>query len=226
VRVKQGPGFLVNRLLGFYSCEALWLLDEGYRIQDVDRAIHGWGMPMGPLALSDEVGNDIAVDVAHTLSEAFGDRLPLPPWIDRSVEDGRLGKKSGRGFYRWEEGRRKGPDPEVYELLGLEPRVDEPDARYLVERCVLRMVDEAARCLDEGLIADAGQVDLAMIMGVGFPPFRGGVCRWADSYGVARAVATLERFAKAVGPRYEPSDALRATAEAGGLYARFGGRLG
>ncbi len=223
VRVKDGPGFLVNRLLGFYSAEALWLLEEGYRIEDVDRAIHGWGMPMGPLALSDEVGNDVAIEVAHTLHAAFGDRLPLPAWIDRSIEAGRLGKKAGRGFYRWEEGRRKGPDPEVYAELGLEPRIDEPDARYLVERCVLRMVDEAARCLDEGLIADAGQVDLAMIMGTGFPPFRGGVCRWADSYGPARAVATLERFAKAVGPRYEPGEALRVAASAGGFYARFGG---
>jgi 3-hydroxyacyl-CoA dehydrogenase/enoyl-CoA hydratase/3-hydroxybutyryl-CoA epimerase len=84
------------------------------------------------------------------------------------------------------------------------------------------MVDEAARCLDEGLVAGPGQVDLAMIMGTGFPPFRGGVCRWADSYGVARAVATLERFTEAVGPRYEPGDALRVVADAGGFYARYG----
>jgi 3-hydroxyacyl-CoA dehydrogenase/enoyl-CoA hydratase/3-hydroxybutyryl-CoA epimerase len=223
VEVKQGPGFLVNRLLGFYSLEALWLLDEGYRIEDVDRAMLDWGMPVGPIALGDEVGIDVANEVANTLHEAFGDRLPLPPWIDAAAGAGRLGAKSGAGFYRWDGRERKGPDPEIYRLLGLEPRIAEPDARFLVERAVLRMVDEAARCLDEGLVADAGQVDLAMIMGTGFPPFRGGPCRWADSYGVARAVATLERFAAAVGPRYEPADALRKVAEAGGFYAAFGG---
>jgi 3-hydroxyacyl-CoA dehydrogenase/enoyl-CoA hydratase/3-hydroxybutyryl-CoA epimerase len=182
-------------------------------------------MPVGPIALGDEVGIDVATEVAHTLHAAFGDRLPLPPWIGGTTEAGRLGAKSGGGFYRYDGRERKDPDPKVYELLGLEPRIAEPDARFLVERTVLRMVDEAARCLDEGLIADAGQVDLAMIMGTGFPPFRGGPCRWADSYGVARAVATLERFAAAVGPRYEPGDALRRVAEAGGFYAAFGGSV-
>ena len=223
VRVKEGPGFLVNRLLGFYSVEAMWLLDEGYRIEDVDRALVDWGMPVGPIALGDEVGIDVATEVAHTLHAAFGDRLPLQPWIGGTTEAGRLGAKSGGGFYRYDGRERKDPDPRVYELLGLEPRIAEPDARFLVERTVLRMVDEAARCLDEGLVADAGQVDLAMIMGTGFPPFRGGPCRWADSYGVARAVATLERFAAAVGPRYEPGDALRRVAEAGGFYTASGG---
>jgi 3-hydroxyacyl-CoA dehydrogenase/enoyl-CoA hydratase/3-hydroxybutyryl-CoA epimerase len=223
VEVKEGPGFLVNRLLGFYSVEALWLLDEGYRIEDVDRALVDWGMPVGPIALGDEVGIDVATEVAHTLHAAFGDRLPLPPWIGATTGAGRLGAKSGGGFYRYDGRERKGPDPEVYALLGLEPRAGEADARLLVERTVLRMVDEAARCLDEGLVAGPGQVDLAMIMGTGFPPFRGGVCRWADSYGPARAVATLERFARTVGPRYEPGAALRRVAEAGGFYAAFGG---
>jgi 3-hydroxyacyl-CoA dehydrogenase/enoyl-CoA hydratase/3-hydroxybutyryl-CoA epimerase len=222
VEVKEGPGFLVNRLLGFYSVEALWLLDEGHRIEDVDRALVDWGMPVGPIALGDEVGIDVATEVAHTLHAAFGDRLPLPPWIGATTGAGRLGAKSGGGFYRYDGRERKGPDPEVYALLGLEPRAGEADARLLVERTVLRMVDEAARCLDEGLVAGPGQVDLAMIMGTGFPPFRGGVCRWADSYGVARAVATLERFTEAVGPRYEPGDALRVVADAGGFYARYG----
>jgi 3-hydroxyacyl-CoA dehydrogenase/enoyl-CoA hydratase/3-hydroxybutyryl-CoA epimerase len=180
-------------------------------------------MPVGPIALGDEVGIDVATEVAHTLHAAFGDRLPLPPWIGATTGAGRLGAKSGGGFYRYDGRERKGPDPEVYALLGLEPRAGEADARLLVERTVLRMVDEAARCLDEGLVAGPGQVDLAMIMGTGFPPFRGGVCRWADSYGPARAVATLERFARTVGPRYEPGAALRRVAEAGGFYAAFGG---
>jgi 3-hydroxyacyl-CoA dehydrogenase/enoyl-CoA hydratase/3-hydroxybutyryl-CoA epimerase len=221
VRVADGPGFLVNRLLGFYSIEALRLLGEGYRIEDLDAAMTAWGMPVGPLALTDEVGIDVAMEVAHILHQGFPDRLPLPEWIDRPLEDGRLGKKNGRGFYLYDGGKRTDPDPEVYAALGIEPAIDQPDRAYLAERMVLPMVNEAARCLDEAVVGSAGELDLALIYGTGFPPFRGGLCRWADSLGLGRAIATLERFEKAVGDRYHPSAALRETAEAGGFYARF-----
>jgi 3-hydroxyacyl-CoA dehydrogenase/enoyl-CoA hydratase/3-hydroxybutyryl-CoA epimerase len=224
VLVRDRPGFLVNRLLTFYSVEALWLLEEGYKIEDLDQALVQWGMPVGPLALNDEVGTDVAIKVAHILHEAFGDRLPLPSWVDRSVEDGRLGKKSGRGFYRYQGRERKGPDPEVYRLLGLGPRLEEADPRRVVDRSVLRMVDEAARCLDEGLVESASSVDLSMIFGTGFPPFRGGVCRWADREGLPAIIAALERFAREVGPRYEPGAALQSAAAAGGFYARWPAR--
>ncbi len=221
VLVRETPGFLVNRLLTFYSIEAQWLLEEGYRIEDVDRAMKSWGMPMGPLALGDEVGIDVAIEVAGILHEAYGERLPLPAWIRALPEQGWLGKKSGRGIYRWEEGRRKGPNPEAYELLGLSPSIEEPDPRYLQERMVLPMINEAARCLEEGVVGSAGELDLAMIFGTGFPPFRGGPCRWADTQGLSWVVETLRRLTT-VGPRYEPSDALRRTAQEGGFYARFG----
>jgi 3-hydroxyacyl-CoA dehydrogenase/enoyl-CoA hydratase/3-hydroxybutyryl-CoA epimerase len=221
VLVRETPGFLVNRLLTFYSIEAQWLLEEGYRIEDVDRAMKSWGMPMGPLALGDEVGIDVAIEVAGILHEAYGERLPLPAWIRALPEQGWLGKKSGRGIYRWEEGRRKGPNPEAYELLGLSPSIEEPDPRYLQERMVLPMINEAARCLEEGVVGSAGELDLAMIFGTGFPPFRGGPCRWADTQGLSWVVETLRRLTT-VGPRYEPSEALRRTAQEGGFYARFG----
>lgn len=223
VLVKNAPGFLVNRLLTFYSTESLWLLDEGYRVADVDRILKSWGWPMGPLTLTDEVGIDVAVKVAHILNEAFPERLPLPAWLDRMHEAGRLGKKNRQGFYLYEGRERKGPDPAAYELLGLTPRVEDPDPRHVVDRTVLRMVDEAARCLDERVVATPAELDLAMIFGTGFPPFRGGLCRWADREGLAGIVATLERFARDVGARYTPSAALRQTAEAGGFYARWGG---
>ncbi|HEY4597163.1 MAG TPA: 3-hydroxyacyl-CoA dehydrogenase NAD-binding domain-containing protein, partial [Thermoanaerobaculia bacterium] len=118
VLVKDTPGFLVNRLLMFYSTEALWLLDEGYKIEDVDRAMADWGMPMGPMALTDEVGIDVATKVAHILHEAFSDRLPLPEWLDKAPQSGRLGAKNRKGFYLYEGRERKGPDPSVYPLLG------------------------------------------------------------------------------------------------------------
>lgn len=221
VLVRDAPGFLVNRLLMFYSIEALWLLDEGYRIEDVDRILDGWGMPMGPFALTDEVGIDVATKVAHILYDAFTDRLELPDWLDRMPERERLGKKNGKGFYTYDGRERQDPDPEAYEILGVEPTVDDPDPRYVVDRTVLRMVDEAARCLDEGIVETASRVDVAMILGTGFPPFRGGLCRWADREGLDAIVGALERFARQVDDRYAPSDALRAAAEDGGFYARW-----
>jgi 3-hydroxyacyl-CoA dehydrogenase / enoyl-CoA hydratase / 3-hydroxybutyryl-CoA epimerase len=221
VLVKDGPGFLVNRLLMFYSLEALWLLDEGHRIEDIDKAMTQWGMPLGPITLTDEVGIDVAVKVAHILAEAFPDRLPLPSWLDRSAEPDRLGAKTAKGFYLYQERKRTGPDPAIYPLLGLQPRIANPNLATLAERMVLPMVNEAARCLAEDVVADAGSLDLAMIMGTGFPPFRGGLCRWADGQGLGNVLETLERLATGVGDRFRPSEALREAALAGGFYARW-----
>jgi 3-hydroxyacyl-CoA dehydrogenase/enoyl-CoA hydratase/3-hydroxybutyryl-CoA epimerase len=222
ILVKDAPGFLVNRLLMFYSTEAFWLLDEGYRMEDLDRAMTDWGMPVGPITLADEVGIDVATKVAHILRDAFGDRLPVPAWLDKVPQSGRLGTKNGKGFYLYEGKERKGPDPGIYTLLGLQPREEAPDPGVVADRMVLPMVNEAARCLEEKVVRSAGDVDLALIFGTGFPPFRGGLCRWADQEGLNQIVATLERLESAVGDRFHPSDALRATAEAGGFYARFG----
>lgn len=224
ILVKDAPGFLVNRLLTFYSVEALWLLDEGYRMEDLDRAMTDWGMPVGPITLTDEVGIDVATKVAHILHEAFGERLPLPGWLDRAPESGRLGTKNGKGFYRYEGRERKDPDPTVYTLLGIQPRVENPDPGRIADRMVLPMVNEAARCLEEQVVRTAGDLDLALIFGTGFPPFRGGLCRWADQEGLGQVIAALERLESSVGGRFEPSDALRRTAEAGGFYARWPGR--
>jgi len=223
VLVKDAPGFLVNRLLMFYSVESLWLLDEGYRIEDLDRAMTDWGMPVGPMALTDEVGIDVATKVAHILHEAFSTRLPVPGWLDRLTANGRLGTKNGKGLYRYEERERQEPDPTVYALLGLHPNVQNPDPGAIADRMVLPMVNEAARCLEEGIVQSAGDLDLALIFGTGFPPFRGGLCRWADQEGLHQIVAILARLETAVGHRFSPSDALIRTAEAGGFYTRFPG---
>ncbi len=218
VLVKDSPGFLVNRLLMFYSTEALWLLDEGHRMEDLDRAMTDWGMPLGPIELTDEVGLDVAIKVAHILHEAFSDRLPLPEWIDRLSGDGRLGAKNQRGLYLYEKGRRTTPDPTAYALLGLRPKSETVRHSDLAERMILPMVNEAARCLDENVVADAGHLDLALIFGTGFPPFRGGLCRWADAQGLPRLIEKLEKLAATVGERHTPSQALRRYAEAGGFY--------
>jgi 3-hydroxyacyl-CoA dehydrogenase/enoyl-CoA hydratase/3-hydroxybutyryl-CoA epimerase len=234
VLVKDSPGFLVNRLLMFYSIESFWLLDEGHRIEDIDRAMVDWGMPIGPLALADEVGIDVAGKVAHILADAFADRVRLPAWIDRLGDGGRLGVKNGKGIYRYEGRERQEPDPTIYAALGLDPErpqragrsggqgAAEPDLGRLADRMVLPMVNEAARCLEEQVVRSAGDLDLAMIFATGFPPFRGGLCRWADQQGLPQLIATLERLEGAAGDRFRPSPELRATAAAGGFYARHG----
>jgi 3-hydroxyacyl-CoA dehydrogenase/enoyl-CoA hydratase/3-hydroxybutyryl-CoA epimerase len=234
VLVKDSPGFLVNRLLMFYSIESFWLLDEGHRIEDIDRAMVNWGMPIGPLALADEVGIDVAGKVAHILADAFADRVRLPAWIDRLGDGGRLGVKNGKGIYRYEGRERQEPDPTIYAALGLDPErprraehagghgAAEPDLGRLADRMVLPMVNEAARCLEEQVVRSAGDLDLAMIFATGFPPFRGGLCRWADQQGLPQLIATLERLEGAAGDRFQPSPALRATAAAGGFYPGFG----
>ena len=219
--VRNGPGFLVNRLLGFYMTEALWLLDEGYDVETIDTAMTRWGMPLGPLALIDEVGTDVALKVAHILCDAFGSRLQLPEWADRIAGGERLGAKSDLGIYRYADGKRQGPDPAIYQELGLAPPHPPSHRASLTDRLVLPMINEAARCLEEEIASRSGDIDLAMIMGTGFPPFRGGLCRWADSQNLDEVLAILGHLASEVGTRIEPSAALERTAATGGFYARF-----
>jgi 3-hydroxyacyl-CoA dehydrogenase/enoyl-CoA hydratase/3-hydroxybutyryl-CoA epimerase len=217
VVVKDGPGFLVNRLLAFYSAEAMWLLHEGHRAEAIDRAMLDWGMPMGPMRLADEVGLDVSAKVGHILHDAFPERLVFPDWIERmGVDPKRLGLKTGLGVYRYEGRQETRVDPAIYAMLGLTPRSDlgAPEAA----RMILPMVNEAARCLEEGIVESPGSLDLAMIFGIGFPPFRGGLCRWADHEGLPAIVAELDRLAATEGTRLAPSPALRRYAERGGFY--------
>jgi len=221
VVVKDGPGFLVNRILTFYMTEALWLLDEGRAIEDIDGVMTDWGMPMGPLALIDTVGIDVAVKVAHILAAAFGDRLVLPAWADQLAQPERLGIKTGSGFYLYKGQERSKPDPAVYRILGLATPKEPSDPGDFVDRMVLPMVNEAARCLAEGLVTNPSELDLAMIMGTGFPPFRGGLCRWADLQGAEHLVTILRQLAEHNGERFQPSVALERAVEGGGIYATY-----
>jgi 3-hydroxyacyl-CoA dehydrogenase/enoyl-CoA hydratase/3-hydroxybutyryl-CoA epimerase len=216
---NDGPGFIVNRILGPYMNESGFLLEEGNSIESIDEAMVDFGMPMGPMALLDEVGIDVAAKVAGILRERFGARVEQSRIVDVLYADHRLGKKGGKGLYNYENGKRKNPDPAVYKLLGLgEPHpVNKRDA---VDRMVLSMVNEAARILDEKIVASAADLDLAMIMGTGFPPFRGGLLRYADSLGLTNVVSRLEELAAKHGARFQPSDALRRRAESGGKFTQ------
>jgi len=218
---KDGPGFLVNRILTFYMTEALWLLDEGHAIEDIDGVMTDWGMPMGPLALIDTVGIDVAVKVSHILAAAFGDRLALPAWADHLAQPERLGIKTGSGFYLYKGQERTEPDPAVYRVLGLAKPREPSDPGDLVDRMVLPMVNEAARCLAEALVRNPSDLDLAMILGTGFPPFRGGLCRWADQQGLEHLVTILRQLEEHFGERFQPSVALERAVEGGGIYATY-----
>ena len=163
------------------------------------------------------------IKVANILGDAFAPRLPVPPWAEELTEADRLGAKTGKGLYRYDDGRRTVPDAQVYTVIPDGGHGSASDPSRLVDRMVLRMVDEAARCLAEGVVASPDDLDLAMVYGTGFPPFRGGLCRWADQQVVRRLVVELERLASAVGERFEPSHALREAASAGGFHARWPG---
>ncbi|MFW6078912.1 MAG: 3-hydroxyacyl-CoA dehydrogenase family protein, partial [Gemmatimonadota bacterium] len=215
VLVDDGPGFLVNRLLAPYLNEAGWLLADGASIEAVDDAVREFGMPMGPLRLLDEVGLDVARHAAAVLYDAFGDRLRPSPPLEALERTDRLGRKGGRGFYRYEDGREQEIDETVYDELGesVPKQRRELPVSEIVDRTTLVMVNEAARALDDGVVARAADVDVAMITGTGFPPFRGGLLRWADARGLGQIVDTLERLARDIDRRFEPAPLLHSLAE-------------
>lgn len=212
VYCNDGPGFIVNRVLGPYMNEAAFLLQEGNSIESLDKAMIDFGMPVGPMVLFDEVGIDVAAKVGGILGEAFGERMPRSNLVEVLQADGRLGKKNGRGLYVYEKDKRKGPDPTVYKLIGVSsPHRANPEE--VVERMVLAMVNEASLVLEEKIASRAADIDLAMIMGTGFPPFRGGLLRYADSLGAPDVVARLIELENRVGPRFKPNEPLRRLAE-------------
>lgn len=207
--VKDAPGFLVNRLLAPYLNESTYVLADGAPIGEIDRVLLDFGMPMGPMELIDEVGVDVAEKVAHILGDAFGARMLACPLNAKLVASGRLGKKNGKGLYVYDpKTRKKGDDSEVYSILGLTPRAGAVSPSDMVERCILPMINEAARCLEEGIVATASEVDLGMIMGTGFPPWRGGLLRYADTLGAEEVVKRLEKHQARFGARFEPAPAL------------------
>lgn len=216
--VKDAPGFLVNRLLAPYLNEATYLMAEGVPVEHLDKVLLDFGMPMGPMELIDEVGVDVGAKVAHILHDAFGARMLPCPMNKKVVDAGRLGKKNGKGIYEYlTEGKKtqKVLKPEVYELLGVTPAPGAVADEEILERCILPMINEASRCLDEGIVASASEVDLGMIMGTGFPPFRGGLLRYADQLGASHIVDRLKKYQARFGARYEPAPALLARAQHG-----------
>ena len=220
VYCNDGPGFVVNRILAPYMNEAGFLLEEGNTIESIDKVMVDFGMPMGPMALLDEVGIDVAAKVSVIMAKAFASRMgKTSKVVDALYADGRHGKKNGKGLYVYEAGKRKGPDTTVYRLIGV-ATPHAADAREVVDRTVLLMINEASLILDEKLVASAGELDLAMIMGTGFPPFRGGLLRYADSIGAKQIVTRLSELEQRHGARFAPNAPLRRMAESNGTFYR------
>jgi 3-hydroxyacyl-CoA dehydrogenase/enoyl-CoA hydratase/3-hydroxybutyryl-CoA epimerase len=170
--VKSSPGFLVNRILMPYLLEAMKLLEEGIPAQVIDKAMLNFGMPMGPITLADTVGLDICLSVAQHLSKYLN--TPVPPRLVKMVEEGKLGRKSGEGFYKYKDGKKVKPKDVAYDKP-----LDE-----LSDRLVLRMIDESFACLREQVVADGDLLDAGMIFGTGFAPFRGGPIHYVKSIGI------------------------------------------
>ncbi len=213
VVVKDGPGFLVNRILMPFLNEAGFLLEEGVSMKDLDDACTNFGMPMGPCRLLDEVGIDVAVKVAKILHDGLGDRAKSSGLSKKMSEKGLLGRKTNKGFYLYDEkGKPTGANPEAQELLsGPKKVMSETEIQM---RVILPMINEASIILDEGIVDHAGDVDLGLIFGIGFPPFRGGLLRYADSEGPDRILSALERFESSVDKdRYKPAAYLRKLVE-------------
>lgn len=177
--VKDCPGFLVNRIFASGQNVAMQLLEEGVPMEKIEKAMVAFGMPMGPFTLADTVGNDVGYKVAKNFEEAYGARMQPPMIIEAIYEHGFYGKKSGKGFYVYS-GKRKKPNPELKAFLPKTHTLLSDKA--IVEKVIRNMAKEASRCLDEGIVTDADTLDMALVLGIGFPPFRGGLLRYAREH--------------------------------------------
>lgn len=188
VMVKDGSGFLINRLLTCYLLETARMVEEGVPLNWIDECAVEFGMPMGPLALLDEVGLDLAVTIAEKLHESFGERMRPPAILQAVPKLGLVGKKTGSGMYLWDDtGRRREFNPDLFQLPGFKvspEKAPEDRRRAIAEQLIFPMIDEAARCLEEKIVMKPREIDMAIIHGIGFPPFRGGILKYADKIGL------------------------------------------
>ena len=216
VVVGDGPGFLVNRLLFPYMNEAIELLCEGASMQEIDKAAVGFGMPMGPIALYDMVGLDTAMYAGKTMWEAYPDRVVASPVLPAMVKAGRLGQKTKLGFYSYQNKRGNAQRDAAAEAIVANYRRGEAKfgREQIADRLILPMLLEATRLLEERLVRDVRDVDLGLVFGIGFPPFRGGLLFWADTLGAERIVRMLEPLAR-LGARMQPTPLLLEMAKSG-----------
>jgi len=217
---NDGPGFLVNRLLFPYMSEAVELVLEGADVKTVEKAAKTFGMPMGPIELYDMVGLDTAAFAGKVLCDAFSDRFSGNELLPALVEAGRLGRKTGAGFYSYDNKKKKPePDPALDQFIAKYRQTDPKkiDRKEITSRLFLPMLVEATRILEEKIARDPRDIDLAMIFGTGFPPFKGGLMFWADTVGAAKIVEQLKPF-ESLGKRIQPTELLLEKANSGSTF--------
>jgi 3-hydroxyacyl-CoA dehydrogenase/enoyl-CoA hydratase/3-hydroxybutyryl-CoA epimerase len=207
--VADGPGFYTTRILSPYLAQGAAMMEERLPIAEIDRAGRAAGFPVGPLELIDEVGIDVAAKAGATLRAAFPERAMAPEVLEKMVEAGRLGRKSGRGFYLYRKGD-KTPDEGLHREIFGWPGVSAPrEVEELAERLLLAMAVEAVRCLEQGILSCPRDGDVGAVLGLGFPPFRGGPFRFFDDLGAEVAVRRLDRLAEAHGGAFDCPESLR-----------------
>jgi 3-hydroxyacyl-CoA dehydrogenase/enoyl-CoA hydratase/3-hydroxybutyryl-CoA epimerase/enoyl-CoA isomerase len=219
--VNDGPGFLVNRVLAPYMVAFQLLVADGAPIEAVDKAMEGFGWPMGPAFLSDVVGLDTAHHAGEVMAQAFPDQYPRGKALPGELlfKAGYLGQKNGKGFYRYETDKKgeskKQFDPAVYDVIrpAITASAQPISGEEIVERMMLPMVLEAARCLEQKIVDTPTELDMALILGLGFPPFRGGLLRWADRRGLSELCSAMERYSR-FGKLYEPTAKMKELANA------------
>jgi 3-hydroxyacyl-CoA dehydrogenase/enoyl-CoA hydratase/3-hydroxybutyryl-CoA epimerase/3-hydroxyacyl-CoA dehydrogenase/enoyl-CoA hydratase/3-hydroxybutyryl-CoA epimerase/enoyl-CoA isomerase len=213
--VKDCPGFLVNRILFPYLNEAMVLLEEGAEPRAIDKAASDFGMPMGPISLSDMVGLDTALYAGMVVNRAFQDRAKDNKILAALVKAGRLGQKSGAGFYSYTKGSRGVDDPAFAAILEkCRNARREIGVEEVRDRLFLPMVIEASLVLSEGIVRDPADVDMGLILGIGFPPQHGGLLRWADTVGIKNVLARLTKY-QSLGKRFQPTEQMTALAASG-----------
>ncbi len=212
--VRDGVGFYTTRILAPFMNEAAHILAEGVAVDRIDDALMDFGYPVGPMKLTDEVGIDVGQKVGKIMVAEFGDRMIPPAGMEKLVADDRKGRKNGRGFYLYGQSKKgeREVDPTVYGVLGVDPTNNMPAAE-IAERCTLQMVNEAIRCLGEGILRSPRDGDIGAIFGLGFPPFRGGPFRYADTVGAKALLDKLRGLESRHGARFTPAPLLVDKAE-------------
>ncbi len=217
--VRDCPGFLVNRILFPYLNESLVLLQEGASPRAIDKAATAFGMPMGPITLHDLVGLNTSMHAGHVINTAFADRAAPTRILEALVAAGRLGPDTGAGFYSYAKGSRGVDDPSLEKILAKVRSGQRPIGNEeITDRLFLPMLNEASRVLSEGIVREPGDVDMGLILGIGFPAFRGGILRWADSLSLAKVLEKLKPY-EHLGTRFHPTEQMRKLAAEGkGFY--------
>ncbi|WP_299496252.1 fatty acid oxidation complex subunit alpha FadJ [uncultured Shewanella sp.] len=213
--VQDGAGFYVNRILALYMNEAAALLLEGQSVDHLDKALVKFGFPVGPMTLLDEVGIDVGAKISPILEAELGERFKAPAAFDALMADDRKGRKNQKGFYVYNKSKgkkKKEVDESVYQVLGLVPGAN-ASIDEIAQRCVVQMLNEAVRCLEDNIIASPRDGDVGAIFGIGFPPFLGGPFRYIDTLGAGKLVSILNDYQGQFGSRFEPCQMLLNMAE-------------